>query len=233
MNLQFDDINVQITWKHIKWIRLGVYPPMGCVKIFVPKKITIKNIQLFIISKLGWIKAQQNKIRSQQHEVAKEYVDDESHYFNGTLYLLKIIERQAAPEVILSHSKILIYVRPGADKEKKQAVLDDWYRQQLKEKVSALITPWQKKMNVLVTAFTIRKMKTKWGSCSPMSRSIRLNLALVKKPPECLEYVLVHELTHLLEPSHNKRFVSLMDQFLPTWRFCREKLNSLSTRDGH
>jgi len=230
MILQLNDMDVEIVQKNIKNLHLSVYPPDGRVRVSAPQSLAIETIRIYVISKLGWIKKQQEKLRSQVREPLRECIERESHYFNGKRYLLQVIERNAAPQVSLSHSKIVLQVRPGADEVKKRAVLDDWYRQQLKEKVSLLVGRWEQKMAVSVEKITIRKMKTRWGSCTPATRSIRINLELAKKPPECLEYVVVHELAHLLEPSHNHRFVAIMDQFLPKWRSYRDELNALPVR---
>lgn len=229
MNIRLNNIVVEVVQKNIKNVHLSVYPPTGHVKVSAPESMTNETIRVYVISKLGWIKKQQEKLRNQEREALREYIDRESHYFNGKRYLLKVVERDAVPQVSLSHSKIVLQVRPGANEAKKRAVLDTWYRQQLKEKVSTLIPQWEKKMDISTTQFAIRKMKTKWGSCSPLSRSIRINLELAKKPLECLEYIVVHELVHLLEPSHNNRFVSLMDKYMPRWRFHKEELNRMPT----
>ncbi|MEN8129157.1 MAG: SprT family zinc-dependent metalloprotease [Pseudomonadota bacterium] len=230
MNIRLNNMDVEVVQKNIKNVHLSVYPPKGHIKVSAPESMEIETIRVYVISKLGWIKRQREKLRAQARETPRECIDRESHYFNGKRFLLKVIERDAAPQVRLSHSKIELQVRPGADEVKKRFVLDEWYRQQLKEKVSSLVTQWEKKMDVSVAQLTIRKMKTKWGSCSPGSRSIRINLELAKKPPECLEYIVVHELAHLLEPSHNSRFIALMDRFMPKWRLYRDELNALPVR---
>ncbi len=230
MQIQLGDIVVDVIHKDIKNLHLSVYPPSGSVRISAPEKMNLDTIRVFALSKLGWIKKQQEKLRTQDRETPRECIDRESHYFSGKRYLLEIVECEAPPQVSLSHSKMVLKVRPGANEVKKRTVLDEWYRQQLKEKVGTLITSWENKMDVSVAQFTIRKMKTKWGSCTPESRSIRINLELAKKPPECLEYIVVHELAHLLEPTHNQKFVSLMDQFLPKWRLYRDELNRLPVR---
>jgi len=224
---KLNDMDVELVQKNIKHVHLSVYPPKGYVKVSAPQSMAIETIRVYVISKLGWIKKQQEKLRAQERETPRECIDRESHFFNGKRFLLKVVERDAAPQVSLSHSKIVLQIRPGANEEKKRSVLDAWYRQQLKEKVSSMIIQWEKKMDVSVAHFSIRKMKTKWGSCSPSSRSIRINLELAKKPPECLEYIVVHELAHLLEPSHNSRFITLMDRFMPKWRLYRNELNAL------
>lgn len=230
MNIRLNNIDVEVSQKNIKHIHLSVYPPKGRVKVSAPESMAIEIIRVYVISKLGWIKKQQEKIRAQKRETLRDCIDRESHYFNGERYLLKVVELDSVPQVSLSHSKIVLQVRPGADEVKKRSVLDAWYRQQLKEKISALITQWEKKMDVSVAQSTVRKMKTKWGSCTPANRSIRINLELAKKPPECLEYIVVHELAHLLEPSHSSRFIAHMDRFMPKWRLYRDELNALPVR---
>jgi predicted metal-dependent hydrolase len=190
----------------------------------------LDTIRVFAITKLGWIKSQQKKLLEQERETPREYLDRESHYLWGKRYLLQVVEKDATPEVELKHNKMLFRIRPATSDERKQDILDAWYREKLKEVVSVLIMKWEPLMGVKVDKFFVQKMKTKWGSCNPVSRSIRLNTDLAKKPPECLEYIVVHEMTHLLEPTHNSRFVTLMDQFMPKWRFYKDELNKLPVR---
>jgi predicted metal-dependent hydrolase len=188
---------------------------------------------MFAISKLGWIKQQQKRLQEQERETPREYLDRESHYVWGKRYLLKVVEADTAPEVELQHSTMVLRVRPGTDENKRHAIVEEWYREQLKQAVPLLIAKWEPLVGVKVERFFVQRMKTKWGSCNPKSRSIRLNTDLAKKPRECLEYVLVHEMVHLLEPTHNARFVSLMDCFMPNWQFYRKVLNSMPLRHEH
>lgn len=227
MNFTLNDMDVELERKKIKNIYLSVYPPTGLIKVSAPVRMSLEVIRSFIVAKSNWIKKQKVRLLAQERETTREYLDRESHYFNGQRYLLKLVEHNAAPKVCLVHSEIVLQVRPNADKAVKSSVLDAWYRQQLREKLHELFPMWERKIGVSVEEFKIQKMKTRWGSCSPSSKSIRINLELIKKPPECLEYIVVHELVHLLEPSHNKRFVSLMDSFLPKWRLYRSELNAL------
>ena len=215
MKIKLNEIAVEVVQKEIKNVHLSVYPPDGKVKVSAPATMALDTICVFVISKLAWIKKQRTKLRAQERETSRECVDRESHYFNGKRYLLKVVEKNTVSRVYIDHSKIILKVRPKTTQAKKQAVLTAWYRQQLKTELVPLIAHWQQKINVSVKLCTVRKMKTLWGSCTPASHSIRINLELAKKPPECLEYIVVHELVYLLEPSHNKRFVTLMDQFLP------------------
>lgn len=230
MKIELGDIAVDVVKKEIKNIHLSVYPPTGKVRISAPMRMDLDTIRVFAISKLAWIKSQQQKLREQERESPREYLDRESHYVWGRRYLLKVIEKDAAPAVELNHSKMLLQIRPATSYVRKQAILEEWYRERLKEAVPSLVAKWEPLMGVKVERFFVQRMKTKWGSCTPESRSIRLNTNLAKKPPECLEYIVVHEMVHLLEPTHNSRFMTLMDQFIPKWRFYRDELNRLPVR---
>jgi predicted metal-dependent hydrolase len=225
--IAFGDITADVVLKDIKNIHLSVYPPSGRVRISAPARMRLDTIRVFAISKLGWIKQQQQKLQEQERETRREYVDRESHYLWGKRYLLKVIEGNVAPSVVLQHSRLLLRVRPGADAKKKQAIVEAWYRQQLKAAVAPLIARWEPLLGVKVERFFVQRMKTKWGSCNHRARTLRLNTELAKKPRECLEYIVVHEMTHVLEPTHNIRFVALMDQYMPQWRFYRDQLNRL------
>ncbi len=228
--IELGEIAVDVVKKDIKNVHLSVYPPAGRVRISAPLRMDLDTIRVFAISKLGWIKQQRKKMGGQERETPREYLDRESHYVWGKRYLLKVIEKEAAPEVELKHNQMLLQTRPGMNEEKKQAVLDEWYRAQLKEAVAPLIAKWEPLMRVTVERVFVQRMKTKWGSCSPGSASIRLNTDLARKPRECLEYIIVHEMAHLLEPTHSSRFIALMDHYMPNWRFQREVLNRLPVR---
>jgi len=224
------DIEVDVVLKEIKNIHLSVYPPTGRVRISAPSGMNIDTIRLYAMSRLGWIKKQQRKLRGQERETPREYLNRESHYLWGKRYLLKIVEREAPPFVDLQHSTILLHIRAEASQEKKQSVLDEWYRKQLKVAIPDLIALWEKRIGVRVNDFGIKKMKTKWGTCNPDAHRIWVNLELAKKPKECLEYIVVHEMVHILERHHNERFVSLMDNVMPQWRSRRDDLNWLPVK---
>lgn len=228
--VQLGDIAVDVIQKDIKNIHLSVHPPTGRVRISAPHRMNLDTIRVFAISKLAWIKQHQQNVRAQDRETPREYLDRESHYVWGRRYLLEQIEAAAAPRIELSHSRLRLQIRPGTSPAKKEAIVDEWYRALVKESAPPLVVKWEKLMGVRVEKFFVQRMKTKWGSCTPASRTIRLNSELAKKPRECLEYIVVHEMTHLLEPTHNRRFVTLMDQFLPKWEFHRETLNRLPVR---
>lgn len=223
--LRLGDIAVDVVLKDIKNVHLSVYPPTGRVRISAPKRMSLDTIRVFAISKLGWIKQQQKKLRGQERETPREYLNRESHFVWGKRYLLKIVEEHRAPRVELKHSKMVLRVGPGADHDAKQAIVARWYREQIRAAVPDLIAKWEPMIGVTVKQVFVQKMKTKWGSCNPAAGSIRLNTDLANKPRECLEYILVHEMVHLLERRHNDRFKQYMDRLMPTWRHHRDELN--------
>ncbi len=225
--IHLGDIAVDVVLKDIKNIHLSVHPPAGKVRIAAPLRMDLDTIRVFAITKLAWIKNQQKKLREQERETPREYLDRESHYVWGKRYLLKLVEKDAAPAIELKHNKMILQLRPAASHEKKQEVLDAWYREQLKAALPLLLAKWEKALEVKTGKVFVQRMKTKWGSCSPEVGNVRLNTDLAKKPLQCLEYIVAHELTHLLERHHNDRFTLLMDAHMPQWRQYREMLNSL------
>ena len=228
--VQLGNIAVDVVLKDIKNVHLSVYPPSGRVRIAAPSRMSLDTIRVFAISKLAWIKLQQKKLREQERETPREYLNRESHYLWGKRYLLTVKADQEAPSIELRHHRILLRVRPGTSEERKQALFEEWYREQLKKAVLPLLAKWQPLIGVTVSRFFVQRMKTKWGSCNPSACHIRLNTELAKKPPECLEYIVVHEMAHLIEPTHTRRFIALMDRFMPKWQFYREALNRLPVR---
>lgn len=206
------------------------YPPSGRVRIAAPLRMQHQIIRGFAVSKLPWIRQQQRKLQEQERETTREYVDRESHYVFGRRCMLTVIEQDTPPRVELRHNKLLLRVRPGTSEAARQAVLDEWYRRQLKDAVVPLIARWESLTGTTVKRFFVQRMKTKWGSCNHRRATIRLNTELAKKPRECLEYIVVHEMAHLLEPTHNARFIVLMDRFMPRWQFYRQVLNRLPLR---
>ncbi len=228
--IMLGDIAVEVVRKDIKNVYLRVYPPAGSVRLSAPRRMSLATIRVFAISKLDWIKRRQARLREQEREPPREYVDRESHDVWGKRYMLSVSESDERPSIELQRSRMLVRVRPGTDSRKRHALVEHWYRIQIREAVVPLLAKWQPLMGVKVERFFVRRMKTMWGSCNYKAHTIRLNTELAKKPPECLEYVVVHELVHLLEPTHNARFVALMDRFMPKWKFYREALNSLPVR---
>lgn len=226
-SFQLGDNNVEVVLKDIKNIHLSVYPPNGRVRIAAPIRMDLETIKLYTISKLSWIKQQQKKILSQPREAKREYITQESHYYIGKRYLLNIIEEEAKPKVILKHKHIILHIRPNTDTEKRKEILDDWYRECLRNEVIKLVEKWEPIIDVNVSDIGIKKMKTKWGTCNIEAKRIWLNLELMKKPINCIEYIVVHEMIHLLERNHNQRFIAFMNNFLPFWKELKKELNQL------
>jgi hypothetical protein len=228
MNIEQIDvggIKVDVMFKNIKNVHLSVHPPTGRVRISAPARMNLDTVRVYAISKIDWIKKHQHKFQAQERETRRDYLDRESHYVWGKRYLLKVQEANRAPSIELKHTQMILTVRPDAGREKREAVVTAWYRDLVRQAVISLIAKWEPVLDVKVDQIIVRHMKTRWGSCTSTRRIIRLNTELAKKPPECLEYVLVHEMIHLLEPSHNATFISLMDKFMPHWRHLRDELN--------
>ena len=227
-----NNITINVVRKNIKNMHLAVYPPTGKVRLAVPLGVNNEAIRLFAVSKLGWIKRHQRNYNKQERQSPREYIDRESHYFQGRRYLLNINTHQGPPKVILCSSKYIdLLVRPNTPIEKRHEILTEWYRKELKKQIPDIITKWKKIINVQVNDWQIKQMKTKWGSCNIEKKRIWLNLELAKKPERCLEYIIVHEMVHLLERHHNDRFLALMDNYLPNWRALRKELNEMPA--GH
>lgn len=221
------DIVADVILKDIKNVHLSVYPPNGRVRISAPERMSIDTIRAYAVSKLRWIKQQQKKLQAQERVSPREYIDGESHYLWGKRYRMRVIETTSRPHVVVRARHLELYVRPHSTTEKRRELFESWLRHQLKLVVPKLIDKWEPKIGVRVSGVHVRRMKTKWGSCNYEKCSIRLNTELAKKPVECLEYIIVHEMIHILEPSHNTRFQELLSQHLPKWKFMRVELNSL------
>ena len=219
-------IPVAVTRKKIKNVHLSVYPPNGIVRMSAPLRMSDETLRVFLVAKVGWIRSQQKKLQEAQGETAREYIDRESHYLWGSRLLLKIKEEAVPATVEVKSRQMILRVRPGSTMESREVVVHAWYRDQVRRAAEPLIAKWETKLKVRSNSLFIQKMKTKWGSCNTTKKNIRLNTELGKKPKECLEYIVVHELVHLLEPSHNARFQELMDRNLPNWRALRSQLNS-------
>ena len=204
--LKLGAVTVDVIRKDIKNVHLSVYPPTGKVRISAPLRMEVETIRVFAVSKLTWIKRQQKKLVEQEREPPREYIERESHYVWGKRYLLKVVEQDGPPQIDLQHNKMVFQVRPATSTGRRQDILDEWYREQLKSAVRPLVAKWGQVMGVRVDRVFVQRMKTKWGSCSRETQSIRLNTDLAKKPTECLEYILVHEMAHLIERHHNDRF---------------------------
>ena len=221
-----NDIEVQVVRKPIKNLHLGVYPPHGRVRVAAPLAVSDEAVRLAVIGKLGWIKQHQARFQSQPRQSAREMVNGESHYFLGRRYRLHVVVAAGPQSVHVRHAVLEMRVRQGADEGACHRLLQRWYRQHLHELAAPLLVQWQVRIGVQATAWGIKQMKTRWGGCNPAAGRIWLNLELAKKPAQCLEYILVHELIHLIERHHNERFVALMDEHLPHWRAVRDVLNA-------
>lgn len=219
-------IAVEVVRKDIKNLHLGVYPPHGRVRVAVPRVVSDEAVRLAVIDKLAWIRRQKARFAQQPRQSEREMVNGESHYFLGRRYRLRVHEQDSPARVaVRGIASLDLFVRPGTDVGQREAVLQRWYREQLKALIPPLLEKWQPALGVPVAAWGIKKMKTKWGSCNVDARRIWFNLELAKKPPQCLEYIVVHELVHLQERHHNERFTALMDAALPNWRGLRDLLN--------
>ncbi|MEO8012409.1 MAG: SprT family zinc-dependent metalloprotease [Dokdonella sp.] len=225
--IKLGDVAIALTRKDVKHVHLSVHPPLGRVSLVAPNETRLEVARAYAISKLGWIRDQQARLRGQARETPRRYVERESHSLWGRRYLLSVVERDARPFVKLDHRRITLTVRPGSTVEKRRAVMHEWHLALMHELLPDLIAQWERTMQVKVRGYFLQRMKTKWGSCNPAARHIRLNTELVKKPRDLLEYVLVHEMLHLLESSHGERFVGLLDKHYPAWRESRAELNAL------
>jgi predicted metal-dependent hydrolase len=225
--IRIGDLVIALTRKNIKHAHLSVHPPMGRVSLVAPTGTRPEVARAYVLSKLGWIRAQQAKLRGQRREAPRKFVTRESHYVWGRRYLLLVVEKDAKPSVELRHRRITLAVRPGSDAAKRELVMHEWHKALLHGAVPELVAKWEKQLGVAVNRYFLQRMKTKWGGCNPRAGNIRLNTELVKKPKDLLEYVIVHEMLHLIERTHGERFLGLLSQHYPAWREARAELNEL------
>ncbi|MFN0078574.1 MAG: M48 family metallopeptidase [Prosthecobacter sp.] len=225
--IQIGEISIQVTRKAIKNVHLSVHPPDGRVTLVAPSATRLDVARAYVISKLVWIRQQQQKLRGQARETPRRFIERESHHIWGRRHLMTIKHAHAKPCVRLDHKRITLTVRPGADAKKRAEVIHEWHKSLLHEIVPAIIKKWQPKLKVHVSSYFLQRMKTKWGSCNHKAGHIRLNTELVKKPKDLLEYVIVHEMAHLLEPTHSERFITILQKHYPSWREARAELNEL------
>lgn len=229
--IELGDIAIELTRKSVKNVHLSVHPPDGRVTLVAPTTTPLEVARAYAISKLSWIRSQQAALRSQAREPARRFVTRETHHIWGRRYLMTIIEKEGKPSVTLDHRTIRLTVRSGTCPEKRAEIMHDWHKALLHEAVPALISKWESRLGVTVRKYFLQRMKTKWGGCMPASGTIRLNTELVKKPKDLLEYVIVHEMLHLLEPRHSARFFDLMSEHYPSWAEARQELNELPLAD--
>jgi predicted metal-dependent hydrolase len=219
-------INIDVVYKDIKNLHIGVYPPVGRVRVAAPRRLDEEQIRLAVIQRLPWIKRQRQQLQDAARQSPREMVTGESHYVWGVRHRLKVIERPGRAHVEVDGERLLLYVPEGTDTDVRLKLLQDWQRKQLRLTLPALITRWEPDIGRQVPRWSVRRMKTKWGSCNRETGHIWFNLELAKKHPLCLEYIVVHEMTHLLERNHGERFTTLMDGFMPGWRARRDQLNA-------
>ena len=225
--IQLGKLSILVTRKDIKHVHLSVYPPDGRVTLVTPLSTRLDVARAYAISRLGWIRQQQEKLKNQARETPRRFIERESHYLWGRRHLLSVAYRDAKPTVSLDHKRITLTVRPGSDSGKRAEVIHDWHKSLLHKVVPALIKKWQQLLKVKVTRYFLQRMKTKWGSCNSRAGNIRINTELAKKPKDLLEYVIVHEMVHLLIPTHSEPFIVLMTKHYPSWREARAELNEL------
>ena len=225
--IKFGELTIRLTRKDVKNVHLSVHPPDGRVTLVAPKATRLEVARAYAIAKLGWIRNQQAKLATQAREPVRQFVDRESHYLWGRRHLMTVARKDMKPFVSLDHKRIALTVRPGSDAQKRADVIHAWHKSLLHEVVPVLIRKWEPKLKVKVAGYFLQRMKTKWGSCNHRAGHIRLNTELVKKPKDLLEYVIVHEMIHLLEPTHSERFIEILGKHYPTWREARAELNEL------
>ena len=218
-------LDVDVVYKEIKNLHIGVYPPMGRVRVAAPEQMDDDQVRLAVVNRLSWIKRQREQLCAAERQTKREMVTGESHYVWGSRLRLKVKERPGRAHVEVDGDRLLMYIPQGTSTDRRRELIDRWYRDQLRQAAAPVITSWERKVGVTVPKWSIRRMKTKWGSCNRVSGHIWFNVELAKKHPECLEYLAVHEMTHLIERSHSERFTKLMDKAMPDWRARRDRLN--------
>lgn len=225
--LTINGLAIDVIRKKIKNLHLSVHPPHGHVRVSVPLYVNNEAVRQAIVARFDWIKYQQAKFENLAPIVVREYLTGESHFFQGRSYVLNVIEHSSIPKVVVGETTLDLYVRSGSDAAKRQQVLQTWYRQQLQSQIPALIAKWQPVMGVHVADWGVKQMRTRWGTCNIRDRRIWLALELAQKSAPCLEYVVIHEMTHLLERYHNDRFKAYMTKFMPNWQSVKQELNGM------
>jgi len=219
-------INVDVVYKDIKNLHIGVYPPVGRVRVAAPRRLDDEQVRLALVQRLPWIKRQRERMLAAERQSQREMVTGESHYVWGAPFRLKVVRRAGRSHVELDGDRLVLYVPEGTSAEQRRELLDRWYRERLREAVAEVIAKWEPRMGIRVSRWSVRRMKTKWGSCNRETGHLWFNVELAKKHPDSLEYIVVHEITHLLERGHGRRFTKLMDGFMPDWQARRDQLNA-------
>lgn len=225
--INVNGLNIEVVRKHIKNLHLGVYPPNGRIRVAAPLAVSDDAVRLAVVSRMPWIRRQKSKFEAQSRQSLRKYISGESHYFLGRRYRLRLNEGAVRDKVSCGVSNyIVLDVRVKHDSALREKVFLRWYREELKKRAATIVEKWSSLLKIEIPNLGIRRMKTKWGTCNTNKKKIWINLELVKKPPQCLEYIIVHELVHFFERNHNERFISIMDNALPNWRFLRQELNA-------
>jgi predicted metal-dependent hydrolase len=225
--IEIGELSIRLTKKDIKNVHLSVHPPDGHVTLTAPSATRSDVARAYAVSRLGWIREQQRKLQDQPRETPRQLIERESHYLWGRRYLMTVVHRDAKPTVSIDHKRLSLIVRPGSSKGKRAQVIHEWHKSLLHRAVPPLIKKWETRLCVKVAGYFLQRMKTKWGSCNHRSRHVRLNTELVKKPKDLLDYVVLHEIAHLLAPTHSERFVAILNTHYPSWRETRAELNEL------
>jgi predicted metal-dependent hydrolase len=223
--LKIGGLVVEITWKRIKQFYLKVDPQKGTVRVSAPDHLSLDQIRQAVLAKRDWIQRKLVKVAAESRETVFAFEDGEEHFLWGKPYSLLVKEAEAVPGVTVNGQQIVLQVKPGSEVEKRRSTMERWYGEQLREALKPLLAKWCAELNVTVTAVSIRAMKTRWGSCTPKRLTIRVNTLMATKPKTCLDYLVLHELLHIFEPSHSQRFYALLDQFMPNWRAKKEALS--------
>ena len=225
--IQIGDIVIAMTRKDIKHVYLSVHPPLGRVSLVAPTKTRRRSREHTLSRRSAGSGSSERNCKARHGRLPRRFIERESHYLWGRRYLLSVVEEDTKPSVRLTHRRITLAVRPGSTLARRDEVMREWHRSLLHEVVPALIRKWEAKLGVTVSGYFLQRMKTKWGSCNHGAGNIRLNTELVKKPKDLLEYVVVHEMVHLVERTHSERFVALLSKHYPAWREARAELNEL------
>lgn len=218
-------IDIDVVYKDIKNLHIGVYPPTGRVRVAAPLSFDDERVRLAVVQRLPWINKQRAQLSSADRQSEREVVTGESHLIWGVRHRLRVTERPGPTSISLSGQRFEMSVPPGTDSERRRGLLERWRRAQLRERIPALIAKWEPLVGREVQSWGIRRMRTKWGSCSTVTGRLSFNLELVSKHPSLLEYIVVHEMVHLRERGHGERFITLMDELMPDWRSRRSALN--------
>ena len=226
-SIQIAEITIEVTFKDIKNIHLSVHPPNGNVTLSAPPKYDLDTLRLYVVSRLDWVRERIIRFQKQERVPARKYINNETHFFFGYRFKLFLEETKGKQFIEKTVDRLIMHSRSKSNRDKRAAIMENWHREELKILTKEFINKWEPKLNVKVVDFGIKKMKTKWGTCNPDAGRIWLNLELAKMPKNCIEYIVVHEMVHLLEKSHNLRFIALMDHYMSNWRMIKDELNDL------